>query len=254
MTSSLVPRHVAIIMDGNGRWAKRRGKTRVWGHIRGAGRIKSVVREASDLGIRALTLFAFSTENWSRPDAELTVLWKLLKKFLIRELEALDREGVRLVILGEMDRLAPDVRGVVESAVKRLSGNSGMCLSFAVSYGSRREIVHAAKQFADDCVRGVRKADELVEAKGEALFQSYLWTSVLGDAADTDLVIRTSGERRVSNFLLWQSAYAEYYFTETCWPDFDAECFRKAVREYGARERRFGMVDSTERVAGDSQA
>ncbi|HTL12795.1 MAG TPA: polyprenyl diphosphate synthase [Bdellovibrionota bacterium] len=235
---TLTPRHVAIVMDGNGRWAQRRGRPRIWGHIRGAGRVKDIVRGASDNGVKALTLFAFSTENWARPEAELAVLWKLLKKFLSREVDELHRQNVRLHVLGEIERLAPDVRQVVNRAVERLAGNTGLRLCFAVSYGSRREVARAARRFAEDCASGLRKPADL----DEALLSTYLWTAELGDLQDVDLVIRTSGELRTSNFLLWQSAYAEYYFTDTCWPDFDAECFGQALRDYGTRERRFGQV------------
>lgn len=233
-----VPRHVAIIMDGNGRWARRRGYPRVYGHVRGSSRVKAIVREADRLGIEALTLFAFSTENWTRPESELSVLWTILKKYLKREIEELDRNNVRLRIYGEIERLAPDVRHVVDGAVKRLSKNTGMQLGFAISYGARREIARAAQLFADDCVRGIRKPGDLTED----LLESYLWTAELGKLADVDLVIRTSGEMRVSNFLLWQAAYAEFVFYEICWPDFKPEHLRSAMGLYETRERRFGAV------------
>lgn len=231
-----VPRHVAIIMDGNGRWAQRRRHPRVYGHVRGSSRVKSITREADRLGVKALTLYAFSTENWSRPDTELKVLWKLLKKYLLREVEELHRENVRLHVIGEVDRLDRDVREVLDSATARLAGNSGLQLTFAVSYGSRRELARAARLFAEDCVVGKRKPDEM----SEVLMDQYLWTDVLGELAQVDLVIRTSGEKRVSNFLLWQAAYAEYYFTDLCWPDFSPENLRDALADYASRERRFG--------------
>ena len=231
-----VPRHVAIIMDGNGRWAQRRRHPRVYGHVRGSSRVKSITREAARLGVKALTLYAFSTENWSRPDAELKVLWKILKKYLLREVEELHRENVRLHVIGEMDRLDKDVREVLDSSIARLAGNTGLQLTFAVSYGSRSELVRAARLFAEDCMNGSRKPGEM----SEALMAQYLWTSALGELAEVDLVIRTSGEKRVSNFLLWQAAYAEYYFTELCWPDFSPENLMEAVAEYSSRDRRFG--------------
>ena len=230
-------------MDGNGRWAQRRGYPRVYGHIRGSGRIKAIVREADALGVRALTLYAFSTENWTRPEGELSVLWRLLKKFLLKEVAELERENVRLHIIGEVERLSPDVREVVESARARLAGNTGLQLTFAVSYGSRRELVRATQLFARDCVAGRRRADEMTEA----LMGDYLWTAALSrlDGLDNvDLVIRTSGEKRVSNFLLWQAAYAEFSFTGVCWPDFTPEHLRGALREFGARDRRFGGVNA----------
>ena len=236
-----VPRHVAIIMDGNGRWAQKRGRPRIFGHVRGSSRVKAVAREADRLGIRALTLFAFSTENWQRPEAELRVLWKLLKKFLKREIEDLDRNNVRLRILGEKERLADDVQSVVDAAVERLSGNTGLQLNFAVSYGSRRELVRAARAFAEDCVSGKRAPEDL----DEAVFSDYLWTAPLGELADVDLVIRPSGEYRVSNFLLWQSAYAEYDFEPDSWPEYSAEHLRRAVERFGRRDRRFGGLKTT---------
>ena len=237
-----IPKHVAIIMDGNGRWAQRRGRPRVYGHIRGSSRVKPIVREADRLGIRALTLYAFSTENWSRPETELGVLWRLLKKYLVREIDELDRENVRLHVIGEVDRLAPDVREELERAMARLAGNTGLRLTFAVSYGSRRELARATRLFAADCLAGRHRPEDLDAHDGEKLMSEYLWTSCLGELGEVDLVIRTSGEKRVSNFLLWQAAYAEFHFTDLCWPDFGPEQLREAVADYGARERRFGGV------------
>ncbi len=237
---SRIPKHVAIIMDGNGRWAERRGHPRVFGHIRGASRLKPIVMEADRLGVEALTLYAFSTENWGRPDAELGVLWKLLKKFLKREQDELERENVRLRVFGEVDRLGPDVREVLDPAIQRLSKNTGLQLNFALSYGGRREIARAASLFAQDCMQGLRQPEQLLQ--DEQLLEKYLWTHELGDLAKVDLVIRTSGEQRISNFLLWQAAYAEYFFTERCWPDFGVPQFREAIEAFGSRERRFGKV------------
>jgi undecaprenyl diphosphate synthase len=225
-------------MDGNGRWAQRRRHPRVYGHIRGSARVKPIVREADRLGIRALTLYAFSTENWSRPETELGVLWRLLKKYLIREIDELDRQNVRLHVIGEVERLAPDVREELARAMKRLERNTGLQLTFAVSYGSRRELARAARLFAADCAAGLRKPEDM----SEELMSHYLWTDSLGDLGEVDLVIRTSGEKRVSNFLLWQAAYAEFYFTDLCWPDFGPGQLREAIEDYGARERRFGGV------------
>jgi undecaprenyl diphosphate synthase len=232
------PRHIAIIMDGNGRWAQRRNHPRTFGHVRGASRVKSIVREADRLGVKALTLYAFSTENWGRPETELKILWKLLKKFLKREADELDRENVRLRVIGEVERLGPDVREVLDPVIDRLSTNTGLQLTFAVSYGSRKELLRAASSFAADCVSGRRKPSDL----DEALMEEYLWTADLGELSTVDLVIRTSGEYRVSNFLLWQAAYAEYVFFELCWPDFTPEHLAQAVAEYGKRERRFGGI------------
>ena len=193
-------------MDGNGRWAQRRRHPRVFGHIRGASRIAGIVREADRLGVKALTLYAFSTENWTRPEDERSVLWKLLIKFLKREEAELAKNNVRLRIIGEIDRLSPEVRAALDPAVALLSKNTGLQLTFAVSYGSRREILRAAEAFARDCTEGKRKPVELAGPDGDAIFERYLWTGDLAELADVDLVIRTSGEYRVSNFLLWQSA------------------------------------------------
>ena len=234
-----IPHHIAIVMDGNGRWAQRRGHSRIFGHVRGSSRIKAVVREASQFGVRALTLYAFSTENWSRPESEVQVLWRLLKKFLIREVDELHRQNVRLQVIGEVERLDSDVRALLDVACEKLSHNTGLTLTFALSYGARRELVRAAKAFAEDCVAGRQKPDALDEAG----MQNYLWTSSLGEFSDVDLFIRTSGERRVSNFLLWQAAYAEFVFSEVCWPDFAPKDLRSAIEEYSKRERRFGSLN-----------
>jgi undecaprenyl diphosphate synthase len=242
---SQVPRHVAIIMDGNGRWAQRRGRPRVFGHIRGTARVKEIVRAASPAGVKALTLYAFSTENWSRPDAEQTALWKILRKFILSEQAELDRQNVRLRFIGETERLDPSLQKVMQEAVARLAKNTGLQLTIALSYGSRRELVHAARLFAEDCTAGKRRPEEL----SEDLLAQYLWTSELGELATVDLVIRTSGEQRVSNFLLWQAAYAEFYFTETAWPDFTRERFYEALSTFGQRERRFGGLSSSVPVA-----
>jgi undecaprenyl diphosphate synthase len=198
--------------------------------------VRAIVKEADRRGVKALTLFAFSTENWSRPDGELTVLWKLLRKYLLKEREELRRENVRLNVIGEVERLEPGLRRVVDQTVEMLSGNTGLQLTFALSYGSRAELARAARLFAQDCVEGRRKPEDM----NEELLPRYLWTREMGELADVDLVIRTSGERRVSNFLLWQSAYAEYAFLDLCWPDFDAKVFEETLVEYSGRDRRFG--------------
>ncbi len=233
-----VPRHVAIIMDGNGRWAQRRGHPRVFGHIRGSSRIKPIVRAANKLGIKALTLYAFSTENWKRPEAEKQVLWRLLKKYLQKEGPELNRENVRLNVIGEPERLDPEVRAILDRTIQMLSKNTGLQLTFALSYGSRRELARAAQLFAKDCVEGRRQPHEM----SEELMNQYLYTTPLGDLQDVDLVIRTSGEKRISNFLLWQSAYAEYTFPEISWPDFGPEQLEQAVNEFAGRTRRFGAT------------
>lgn len=239
-----VPRHVAVIMDGNGRWAVQRGYPRVFGHVRGARRVKEIAREADRLGVKALTLYAFSTENWARPAQEVETLWRLLKKYLIREIDELDRMNVRLHVIGELDRLAPDVREAVLNSIERLADNTGLALTFALSYGGRRELVAAARRFAEECVAGRAKPDEL----DERALEGRLWTAGLGALADVDLVLRTGGESRVSNFLLWQLAYAELLFVERNWPDFTAPDFAQALEAFGDRDRRFGAISPS--VAG----
>ena len=233
-----IPKHLAVIMDGNGRWAQRRGYPRVYGHVRGTRRVKPLVREADRLGIKALTLYALSTENWLRPESELRVLWRLLKKYLIREVAELDARNVRFRTIGELERLDPDIREILSATERKLARNTGLELTFAISYGSRRELARAAQLFAHDVQIGIRKADEM----NESLMNQYLWTSCLGDLSEVDLVIRTSGETRSSNFLLWQAAYAEFIFEDICWPDFTPEHLQAAMIEYARRDRRFGSV------------
>ncbi len=243
-TMTSLPSHVAIIMDGNGRWAQRRSRARVHGHIRGARRVKAIVREASKVGIKALTLFAFSTENWLRPESERRVLWSLLSKYLLREREELKRENVRLRVIGEVGRLDPALRKTLDETVRFLDSCSGLTLTFAVSYGARRELVVAAQEFARHCIATGLDPSVL----DEEMLESFLATKELGSLADVDLVIRTGGELRMSNFLLWQAAYAEYYFTETCWPDFVPDEFRSAIESFAGRERRYGMLSSQIRI------
>ena len=238
MSASNIPNHVAIVMDGNGRWAQHRGHARIFGHVRGASRVQEIVREADRLGVKALTLYAFSTENWSRPQLELGVLWKILKKYLREKVGELDEENVRLRVIGEVERLSPDIREVLSPAIERLSKNTGLQLTIAVSYGGRRELARAARLFAEDCAAGKAKPADMTEDK----LSTYLWTESLGELAEVDLVIRTSGEQRISNFLLWQAAYAEYVFTDICWPDFTAESLQQAIQDYSGRQRRFGGV------------
>ncbi len=235
-----IPKHIAIVMDGNGRWAQKRGYPRIFGHIRGSARVRSIVKKASQLGVQALSLYAFSTENWSRPESERRILWRLLKKYLKRDADELHRQNVKLRVIGEIDRLDSDVREILNSVVEKLKNNSGLQLTFAISYGSRRELVSAAQRFAQDCLEGVRSPEDL----NESLMDHYLWTSELGEIAEVDLFVRTSGEHRMSNFLLWQSAYAECVFIDTCWPDFEPKDLVGAIEEYSKRERRFGGITS----------
>ena len=232
----IIPNHVAIIMDGNGRWAQRRGHPRIFGHIRGSAKVKEIVKEANQMGVKALTLYAFSTENWSRPEGERHVLWKLLKKYIVRDADELNHQNIKLSVIGEVDRLSHDVRQVLDPVVGKLSKNTGLHLTFALSYGARRELTRAARLFAEDCVSGKSHPDLMTEE----MMQKYLWTSDFGGLSEVDLFIRTSGEKRISNFLLWQSAYAEFVFLDVCWPDFEPKDLRAAIEEYSKRDRRFG--------------
>ncbi|MFL6844765.1 MAG: isoprenyl transferase [Allosphingosinicella sp.] len=230
---SPVPRHVAIIMDGNGRWAKARGLPRVAGHRQGAEAARRVLRAAGEAGVECLTLYAFSSENWRRPEDEINDLMGLLRFYIGRELEALHREGIRIVILGDHKAFQSDVAKMVDAAVTRTAGNRRMTLAIALNYGSRSEIVLAARRLAERAATGEISAADIDEAAIEESLDT-------ADLPPLDLLIRTSGEKRLSNFLLWQAAYAELLFVDTLWPDFDGEALRSALSEYAGRERRFG--------------
>lgn len=232
----MIPNHIAIIMDGNGRWAKARGYPRFYGHIRGTARVKEIVTEARTLGVKALTLYAFSTENWKRPEVELNVLWKLLKKYLRREIASMKKNGIRLGIIGEMHRLPEDARRELEKAIHELKDGKEMQLTFALSYGSRAEILSATRSLARECIEGRISPDQI----DEKMFTDHLWTKNLGELAEVDLMIRTSGEKRLSNYLLWQCSYAEFDFPETLWPDYSVEEFKKSLENFKQRQRRFG--------------
>jgi undecaprenyl diphosphate synthase len=228
-----IPRHVAIIMDGNGRWAQQRGLSRQKGHRSGAENIRRVIRAAGERGITTLTLYAFSTENWSRPRAEVSALIRLIPRFIKSELKELHENGVRLLHIGNLESLDPKIREQVEQAVELTKDNTQMTVALAFSYGGRDEIVNAARRIAAKRLR----PDQI----DEKLFASYLYTSEIGDP---DLVIRTAGEMRLSNFLLWQSAYAEFYSTPAYWPDFDEAEIDRAIAAYAERERRYGGVEA----------
>ncbi|MFZ3482404.1 isoprenyl transferase [Sphingomonas sp. 3-13AW] len=228
-----MPRHVAIIMDGNGRWAKARRLPRIAGHRQGVEAVRRTARAARELGIEALTLYAFSSENWRRPEEEVSDLMGLLRHFLRSEIDELARENVQLHIIGDWRRLSPDLVRLIEDAVARTAHNSGSQLAIALNYGAQAEIVAAARQLA---VR-VRDGEIPVEAIDEAAIESALTTRAL---PPLDLMIRTSGEVRLSNFLLWQAAYAELLFVDTLWPDFGADALADAVAQFGQRQRRFG--------------
>ena len=232
----MIPKHVAIIMDGNGRWANNRSHPRFFGHVRGSKRIVPIVRYAQSIGIKTLSLYAFSTENWKRKKEEISVLWKILKRFLNENTEELSRNNVRLRVLGEIYRFESDIRKSLESLIKSLSNNTGLNLNLCISYGSRSEIVNAARLFALDCVFKKKNPKSL----NENIFERYLYSSELKEYSNVDLVIRTGGEKRTSNFLLWQAAYAEYVFFDCYWPEFLPSHFKKAVDDFKKRNRRFG--------------
>jgi undecaprenyl diphosphate synthase len=226
-----VPRHVAIIMDGNGRWAQERGLSRQQGHRAGTENIRRIIQTFGERGVRCLTLYAFSTENWTRPRREVNALMRLIPRVIQREVKELHRNGVRLVHVGSLEPLDENVRRKVEDAIELTRDNDRMTVALAFNYGGRAEIVDAVRRIVDEGV-----AAERVD---EALFSSYLYTQGL---PDPDLVIRTGGEMRLSNFLLWQSAYAEFHATPTYWPDFNETEIDRALEAYASRERRFGDV------------
>jgi undecaprenyl diphosphate synthase len=230
-----LPVHLAVIMDGNGRWARQRMLPRIVGHQRGVETVRTIVEECSTLGIRYLTLFAFSAENWLRPQNEVGALMSLLRKYIDLEMARMLQNNIRLNVIGNRSDLPPDVEESLRSAMERTSSNTGMTLTLALSYGSRQEITMAARKLAADIASGAVDP----AAVDEETFSSYLYTA---DMPYPDLLIRTSGEMRISNFLLWQIAYAELYFTETNWPDFSVKELHRALRHYQARERRFGMT------------
>ena len=229
------PVHVAIIMDGNGRWAKARGLPRSAGHQRGAEAARKAVRAAADAGVSYLTLFGFSSENWSRPDEEVTDLMGLLRFYLKREVKSLEKDGVRLRVIGNRSLLPDDIQELISGAEERTRENKKITLVIALSYGGRAEIVEAAKSIAIKAKEGDIDVSEI----DEKMFSGFLETS---DIPDPDVLIRTSGEKRISNFLLWQTAYSEFIFIDTLWPDFSANDFEAALAEFGARDRRYGKV------------
>lgn len=229
------PTHVAMIMDGNGRWAQSRGKPRLFGHHAGAKRVKEIVRACPDLGVKYLTIFAFSTENWKRTQTEVSGLMGLFRRYIQNEMKGLVAEGVRVRFIGDRVRLDKKLIALMDDLEEVTKENTKVHLTIAINYGGRDEVSRAVKDLACDVARG--ELDP--ETVDETTLTRYLDTKVL---PDPDLVIRTSGEARISNFLLWQSAYAEYEFIDTLWPDFTAEVFAQCVSRYAGRDRRFGGV------------
>ena len=232
-----LPVHVAVIMDGNGRWAKKRLLNRIKGHEKGSETVRTVVRTCREIGIRVLTLYAFSTENWQRPPSEIAALMALLKKFLISERKEMLDNNIRLNAIGQVERLPEDVRQELNRSMGLTEKNDGMILNLALSYGARTEIVKAVKEIVQDIKTGRIDADSITPD----LISKHLYT---GKMPDPDLLIRTSGEMRISNFLLWQIAYTEICVTDTLWPDFGKDELLQIIKNYQQRERRFGKVDT----------
>jgi undecaprenyl diphosphate synthase len=230
-----LPQHVAVIMDGNGRWAQQRGFPRIAGHRQGAKTLKELLRCCKDWGIPALTAYAFSTENWQRPLKEVEFLMRLFERLLRRELAEMKREEVRISFIGDLTVLSPSLRQEIETAVTQTAHNQAVQFIVAMNYGSRAELTQACRQIALQVQQGCLAPHTI----DEALINQYLYTA---GHPDPDLLIRTSGEQRISNYLLWQLAYTEFYFTDTLWPDFDRAAFYKALQHYQARNRRFGRL------------
>lgn len=230
-----IPKHVAIILDGNGRWAKQRGKPRSFGHIEGAKTMIRTLTDADDAGIRYLTVYAFSTENWNRPRAEVAALMKILRKELVDAIERCMKNNVRCRVIGDRTRLDADILKAIDDLERETAGNTGLQFTIAINYGARDEMRRAVTRIAADVRDGVIAAEDISEER----ISSYLDTAGL---PDPDLLIRTCGEQRISNFLLWQCAYTEFYYTDKAWPDFDREELDRAIAAYGARERRYGGV------------
>ena len=230
-----VPVHVAIIMDGNGRWAEARGLPRVSGHQKGAESVKKAVKSAIAQGVSYLTLFGFSSENWKRPESEIKDLMGLLRFYIKKEINELNDEGIRFQVIGDRTRLAPDIVGLIEDAENLTKNNSRLTLTIALSYGGRAEITMAARRMAEDVAAGILDINDINENELSARL-------LTADMPDPDILIRTSGEERISNFLLWQLAYAEFIFIDTLWPDFSEADFEGAIREFQGRERRYGAT------------
>lgn len=232
-----IPEHVAIILDGNGRWAKQKGMPRTYGHTMGAKNVETVCKAADELGIKYLTLYAFSTENWNRPQSEVDALMKLLESYLKNCTKTADKNHMHVRVIGDLSRLSEAFQEKIRVLEESSKRNEGLQLTIAINYGSRDEILRATRKMLSDCEKGELKPQQLDEER----FSSYLDTKEL---PDPDLLIRTSGEQRLSNYLLWQLAYSEFYFTDVPWPDFHKEELEQAVLAYNRRDRRFGGIDT----------
>ncbi len=235
LDGAALPRHIAIIMDGNGRWAQRRGLPRRAGHEAGAKSVREITRECARLGIGQLTLYSFSRENWRRPPIEVRFLMTLLKRYLVRERREIMQNRIRFAAIGRLEELPKDVQAEIAKLRSVSAGNGGMILCLALNYGGRTEIVDAARSFARDVAAGRTRIDDLTEER----FVRYLYDPRM---PDPDLIIRTAGEMRLSNFLLWEASYAELYVTPVCWPEFRKDHLHEALRAYGVRQRRFGGI------------
>ena len=235
MSIDKIPVHVSMIMDGNGRWAKERGKERVYGHFEGVNSVRACVEAAIETGVKYLSLFAFSEENWNRPDEEVTTLMGLMVKAMANEMDSLDQNGVRFIVLGNRDRLGPELNEEIDRCMKRTEDNQVLTLIIFLSYSGKWDILQAAKKMAVDML----SHPEDIEKIGLDDFGRYLVTDGI---PDPDLIVRTSGENRLSNYLLWQGAYSEFLFVDTLWPDFRKDDFRKALETYAKRDRRYGKV------------
>ena len=233
-----VPVHVSMIMDGNGRWAKERGKERVYGHFEGVESVRACVEAALETGVRYLSVFAFSEENWNRPEEEVVALMGLMVKAMAAEMESLHRNGVRFIVLGNRSRLSEELNAEIDSCMEMTAANEALTLIMFLSYSGKWDILQAAKKMALDLLAHPERKEE-VENMGVEAFDPYLVTAGI---PDPDLIVRTSGESRISNYLLWQGAYSEFLFVDTLWPDFRKEEYRAAVESYAKRDRRYGKV------------
>ena len=229
------PRHIAIIMDGNGRWAQKRGLPRTAGHAAGSETFRRIATRCKNLGVEYLTVYAFSTENWKRSSDEVGAIMSLFEKYLHEAIDEMEADHIRLKILGELGPISPELRALIERTDEISTHYQGFQANICINYGGRDEIVHAARAFARDCAAGEKRSDALTEE----MFSQYLYSNGL---PDPELLIRPGGEKRISNYLLWQCAYSEFYFCDTLWPDFDEREFDKALIAYQHRERRFGGV------------
>ena len=233
-----VPVHVSMIMDGNGRWAKERGKERLYGHFEGVESVRACVEAAVETGVKYLSVYAFSEENWNRPQAEVDGLMELMVKAMAAEMERLNRNGVRFMVIGNRDRLSASLNEVIDSCMEMTSANDTLTLIVFLSYSGKWDILQAAKKLVQKALASEQGMEEVMSMNVDG-FDSYLATAVI---PDPDLIVRTSGENRLSNYLLWQGAYSEFYFTDTLWPDFRKDEFRLALEEFAKRDRRYGKV------------